>query len=69
MALDPSKVTATTNYLAPPNGSPACPGGNLNNKPGCVVQVTVNYTYTFYFPLLPQSPMTMSSESQMLITQ
>lgn len=73
MALDPSAITSTTNYIAPPNGSPLCPagvaGGPANNKPGCIVQVTVNYDYKFIFPFLPSGTFRMSSESQMIITQ
>ncbi len=73
MALDPAAITSTTNYIAPPNGSPLCPdgvaGGSRNNKPGCVVQVTVNYDYKFIFPFLPSGTFRMSSESQMIITQ
>lgn len=69
MGLDSSSITSTTSFAAPPHGSPACTPGPGANKPGCVVQVTVNYSYTFFFPLLPTSPMHMSSTSQMLITQ
>jgi Flp pilus assembly protein TadG len=69
MGLDPSAITSTTNYIAPPNGTPLCPGGNANNKPGCIVQVTVNYDFRFIVPLIPSGGFTMSSESQMIITQ
>jgi Flp pilus assembly protein TadG len=73
MALDPAQVTSTTNYIAPPNLTPLCPGGAgnspANNKPGCIVQVTVNYNYKFIFPFLPKGALRMSSESQMIITQ
>ena len=69
MGLDPAQITSTTNWVAPPNGSPACPGGAADQKPGCVVQVTVNYNYKFIFPFLPSGALKMSSESQMIITQ
>jgi Flp pilus assembly protein TadG len=73
MALDPAQITSTTAYVAPPNVTPLCPGGlannTNNNKPGCIVQVTVNYNYKFSFPFLPKGAFTMSSESQMVITQ
>ena len=73
MALDPAQITSTTNYIAPPNLTPLCPGGAgnsaANNKPGCIVQVTVNYNYKFIFPFLPSGALKMSSESQMIITQ
>jgi Flp pilus assembly protein TadG len=73
MALDPAAITSTTNYISPPNATPLCPGGLAdnpsNNKPGCIVQVTVNYDYKFIFPFLPSGTFRMSSESQMIITQ
>ena len=73
MGLDSAQITSTTNYIAPVNVTPLCPGGltssNSNNKPGCIVQVTVNYNFRFVAPLIPGGGFTMSSESQMLITQ
>jgi Flp pilus assembly protein TadG len=73
MGLDKNQITSSLSYIAPSNPTPLCPGGTtdstLNNKPGCVVQVTVNYNYTFLLPFLPKGAFTMSSESQMVITQ
>ncbi len=69
MGLDAMQLTASANWIAPPNGSPLCPGGNGNEKPGCIVQVTVNYNFSFILPFMPGSPLAMSSESQMIITQ
>ena len=73
MGLDPARITSSASWVAPPNRTPLCPGGlansALNNKPGCVVQVTVNYNYKFIFPFLPNGTFRMSSESQMIITQ
>jgi len=37
------------------------------NKPGCTVQVTVNYSYNFMFPLIQTTPISMSSTSDMVI--
>jgi Flp pilus assembly protein TadG len=67
MGLDPAKVTTAIAWTAPPNGSPSCPPNT--NRPGCVVQVSVNYAYTFLFPFLRQGNFTMTSTSQMVITQ
>jgi Flp pilus assembly protein TadG len=67
MGLDPTKITVTTAWLAPPNNSPACIQ-NIKN-PGCVVQVSVQYQYKFFFPFLPTSPITMQSTSEMVISQ
>jgi Flp pilus assembly protein TadG len=67
MGLDPSKITTTTAWVAPPNNSPACVQNPKN--PGCVVEVTVQYSYSFLFPFLPTTPLTMKSTSQMVISQ
>jgi Flp pilus assembly protein TadG len=69
MGLDSNKLSTTTNYLAPPHGSPSCPGGPASNKPGCMVQVQVTYNYSFILPLLPTGGVTMKSTSETLITQ
>ncbi len=73
MGLDAARITADTNFVAPANSTPLCPGGTgnsiQNRKPGCVVQVTVNYNFKFIFPFLPAGTLPMSSESQMIITQ
>jgi Flp pilus assembly protein TadG len=42
---------------------------NPNNKAGSTVQVKVQYNYKFMFPLLPSAPVTLSSTSQMVISQ
>jgi Flp pilus assembly protein TadG len=69
MGLDPSKITFTTTYAAPPSvRSTSCP--NVNNLPGCMVHVDVRYDYTFLFaPFIAAPPVTMTSSSEMLITQ
>jgi Flp pilus assembly protein TadG len=71
--LDPARITASAIFVAPPNATPLCPGGTgnsrQNRKPGCVVQVTVNYNFKFFFPFIPVRTLPMSSESQMIITQ
>jgi Flp pilus assembly protein TadG len=73
MGLDKGQITSSLSYIAPQNPTPLCPGGatdsTLNNKPGCVVQVTVNYDYKFLMPFLPKGTWRMTSESQMVITQ
>jgi len=71
MGLDSTKFTTTVAYLRPPSGTPLCPsaGNNhTNQKPGCIVQVTVDYQFKFVVPIMPAG-FTMSSESQMIITQ
>jgi Flp pilus assembly protein TadG len=66
LGLDPTKVTATTTIVTPPNGVPGC---DNNPKPGCVVEVEVDYSYNFIFPFLPTGPLLMKSTSQMVISQ
>lgn len=39
-----------------------------SNAPGCDVEVQVSYQFNFIFPLLPTSPLTMSSTSEMVIS-
>jgi hypothetical protein len=66
IGLDPTKVTTTTTWVAPPNNLAACT--SQQNSPGCVVKVQVQYSFQFLFPLLP-SGFTMQSTSQMVISQ
>jgi Flp pilus assembly protein TadG len=71
MGLDSTKFTTDTQFLRPPSGTPLCPsaGNNTaNRKAGCIVQVTVDYQFKFVVPIMPAG-FTMSSESQMIITQ
>jgi Flp pilus assembly protein TadG len=66
VGLDPTKVTTTTTWVAPPNNLAICT--SQPNSPGCVVKVQVQYSFQFLFPLLP-SGFTMQSTSQMVISQ
>src|SRR6204780_5328202 len=66
IGLDPTKVTTTTTWVAPPNNLAIC--ASQANTPGCVVKVQVQYSFQFLFPLLP-SGFTMQSTSQMVISQ
>lgn len=51
-----------------PTGNTSC-NPSPNDNPGCAVQVTVQYTYGFMLPFMPHSNITMSSTSEMLISQ
>jgi hypothetical protein len=66
IGLDPTKVTTTTTWVAPPNNLAICT--SQPKSPGCVVKVQVQYSFQFLFPLLP-SGFTMQSTSQMVISQ
>jgi len=52
---------------------PACPAGLSGKQPGCVVSVTVTYPFEFlaikFIPGMQNPLMTMSSTSQMVISQ
>jgi Flp pilus assembly protein TadG len=65
MGLDKNQITATPTWDVPPNANPSCPG----NRPGCIVQVQVQYKYHFFMPLLPSWLVTMTSTSRMVISQ
>ena len=42
---------------------------NVNNTPGDIVQVTINYPYTLSIPGVPSHTFTLTSTSQMVISQ
>ncbi|MBV9887731.1 MAG: pilus assembly protein [Acidobacteria bacterium] len=72
MGLDQNQFTTSLDFLRPPNGTPLCPvagSSPANEKPGCIVQVTVSYNFAFITPLIPVRTINMSSESQIIITQ
>jgi Flp pilus assembly protein TadG len=78
-SLDSTKATVTATFLAPSGSPPVCTApvpslanplvnvGAFPNYPGCTVQVQVQYTYDFVFPLIRTTPLNMSSTSQMVI--
>jgi Flp pilus assembly protein TadG len=57
--ITPSSLTVTN----------ACCWPNGNKNPGSPVQVTVQYTFPLVIPFVPRRILTMSSTSQMLISQ
>jgi Flp pilus assembly protein TadG len=59
----PSTSTACTGSWSSSNttGTPA------QNNPGCTVEVTVSYQYSFMFQLVSSKPLTLSSTSEMTI--
>jgi Flp pilus assembly protein TadG len=68
MGLDPTKVTFTTSWVAPPGvGAASCTAPT--NQIGCMVHVDVAYNYTFFFaPFIAAPPIRMASSSELLIT-
>ena len=62
-ATDASQITAQLSF-------PSCTGagGGANNAPGCVAQVTVSYPFKFLLPFVHAGQITMTSSSQMVIS-
>lgn len=58
--ITPSSLTVPTTPTPWPNG---------NNNPGSPVQVTVQYTFPLRIPFMPSRTLSMSSTSQMVISQ
>ena len=62
--IDTTKMTVTTTW---PGANPGCV--NPVNSPGCVVKVKVIYTYSYAIPFISGLTTTMSSTSQIVISQ
>jgi Flp pilus assembly protein TadG len=60
--IDPTQITV----LPPtwPGTGAACA---VANSPGCPVEVTVNYPFTFVVPFISTAPLTLTSSSEMTI--
>lgn len=66
--IDPSQLTATTVW-SPTTAGATCTPSALCNNPGDQVQVTVQYTFPLNIPFVPSRVLTMTSTSQMVISQ
>lgn len=70
-SIDKTKVTVVVCGVA---GGTKCGGSTPStctatpNLPGCTVEVQVNYTYNFFFPLIGSNPINLSSASDMVIS-
>jgi Flp pilus assembly protein TadG len=62
--IDPNSLAVTTTW-----SSGAGCSDPANQGPGCIVDVQASYPFRFIIPLLPSFTMTMSSTSQMVISQ
>ena len=66
--INTNSITATTTF--PAAGSAACtPSVTPCDNPGNLVQVTVSYQFPLSIPYLPAQTLTMTSTSQMVISQ
>lgn len=63
--IDTTKLTTTPTWPVQVSGPTIC--STTKNAPGCTVKVEVSYNFNFIFPLLPTSPLTLSSSSEMII--
>jgi Flp pilus assembly protein TadG len=70
----PPGVSATNLTVRPtwtgktPTGD-ICSSSSLNTSPGCVINVSVNYSFNFVLPFLPKNTLVLSSSSAMAISQ
>jgi len=62
-ATNASLITANLQW-------PSCPNSATgSNAPGCTAEVTVTYPFSFVLPYLPKAQITMSSTSEMVVSQ
>jgi Flp pilus assembly protein TadG len=65
--INPSSLTLTAAW--PTTGVACFPSVNPCNNPGDLVQVTVTYQFPLSIPFIPQRTLSMSSTSEMVISQ
>lgn len=65
-ALKTSNISASLAWT-PPNSGVNCSTID-SNQPGCIAVVTVSYPFSFMLPWVPNTTVTMSSTSQMVIS-
>jgi Flp pilus assembly protein TadG len=71
--VDTGVLNVTTYYGA--NITPAAPtllscgSDAATNSPGCEVQVVVTYTFSFIFPFMSKNGLSMTGQSEMVISQ
>lgn len=63
---DPGSMNVTTTWSGTDLRGSAC---TTTHYAGCVVNVQVQYTFRFWLPLIPLSPLTLASTSKMVISQ
>jgi Flp pilus assembly protein TadG len=63
--IDSSKVTVQPNWPVQANSPTIC--NTTINAPGCTVEVQVSYKFTFVVPFIRNTPLPLSSSSEMII--
>lgn len=70
--IDPNKITTTVSWPLQTVGPAFCNSASAYyiapNYPGCTVQVHVSYDFSFLYPLIRSTSVTMSASSEMIIT-
>ncbi len=66
--INANNLTATTAWSVYPAGGTCTPSASCNN-PGNQVQVTVSYPFLLAIPFVPRRTLSMSSTSEMVISQ
>lgn len=69
VGLTTSKTAVKTTWPGLTGSGLGCLTLNGNNSPGCVVQVTVSYSFSYGLPFLPTGATTLQSTSTMPISQ
>lgn len=67
--INPSSLTVTASATSPLTGTTCTPTLAPCNKPGNLVQVTVQYTFPLVIPFVRRRTLSMSSTSAMYISQ
>lgn len=65
--IDTTKLTVTTTW--PGTVGPVCTAPCVNNQQGNLVQVMVSYPFSLNVPFVPAATFTVSSTSQLVISQ
>ena len=63
--IDSTQVNVTAVGATVSNAPAVC--ATTWNAPGCTIQVTVTYNFSFIFPLVPTAAIPMSSTSEMVV--
>ena len=65
--IDSTQITTTPTWPVQANSPTSCSTAGHENDPGCTVQVTVSYNFSFVSPLVRTGTLTLSSTSEMII--
>ena len=69
LGFSTSNLMVTTTWPGTTATGADCSLLNINNSAGCMVNVTVAYSFNFVLPFLPRNALVMTSTSKLTITQ